>query len=149
MSAPSSETRSRSASSSIRTSATPCSTWVTFNGGRLARRIDRSLQTAAQAKPARPEETSQAMSQSFHALRAHARRFEDARNRDHFVTLDDERPRLTLGPRNLRVHEEILNLLGSVREPVARSPAAHLETRKRRRDPPWSPPHLSLQLHRA
>src|SRR5215210_2547997 len=89
------------------------------------------------------------MPQSFHTLRAHAGRLDDPGHRDNLLTPDDERPGLALRPRDLRVHEEILNLLRAVCEPVTGAPATDLETRNRRRDPPRSPPHLSLQLNRA
>src|SRR5439155_11342095 len=56
-------------------------------------------------------------------------RLGDSGNGDDFVPGDDERPRVTLRSRNLRVHEEILHLLAAPCEMIAGTAAPEHEPR--------------------
>ena len=62
-----------------------------------------------------------------------------ARDRDDLVPAHDERPRLAVGARDLRVDEHVLHLLAPPGEPIARAPRAHLEPGERRLDRPRRP----------
>src|SRR5919197_728669 len=76
-----------------------------------------------------------------------AGRLGNPRNRDNLVAGDDERPAIALGARPLRVNEQILHLLASAGEPVARPPDAHLEPRTIALDAPRAEPRGAFEPH--
>src|SRR5215468_3478394 len=83
------------------------------------------------------------------ALSAYLRMRHDPRHRDDLVPADDERPRLALRPRNLRVDEHVLDLPSPPREPVAWPPSAHSKPWQLGADSPLAPADLACQLDRA
>src|SRR5919202_64974 len=74
---------------------------------------------------------------------------DDAWHGDDLVAAHDQRPRLALGTRDLRVDEHVLDLLAPPRKPVAGPPAPYLKPSPRRLDRPLAPPHRPLERHRA
>src|SRR3954471_19467187 len=80
--------------------------------------------------------------------RAHPLGLDDAGNGDDRVTAHDERPALSVGARDLGVHEDILHLSVPTGEPVARLPATDLEPWQRGLDPPDPPLHRPAELDR-
>src|SRR5919197_2302062 len=75
--------------------------------------------------------------------------FHDPRDRDHLVAAHDERPRLALGLRDLRVDEHVLDLLRPAGEPVAGPPGSYLKACQRRADTPGAPGDLPVERDRA
>src|SRR5437870_4059615 len=80
-------------------------------------------------------------------LDAHPFRVDDSRHRDDLVPAHDERPRLAFRAGNLRVDENVLDLLAPSSEPVARAPGSYLKAWELRLDAPRAPAHLALQRH--
>src|SRR2546423_1795659 len=65
------------------------------------------------------------------------------------VAAHDERPRLALRARHLRVDEDVLNLPPPTRKPVAGPPSTHSKPLELRADSPLAPADLARQLDRA
>src|SRR5689334_7349044 len=78
-----------------------------------------------------------------------SRVLDDPRHGDHVIAAHDERPRFALRPRNLGVHENVLNLLTPSCQPVARSPPAYLKAFHAGPDTPRAPAHLAVEIDRA
>src|SRR5215203_5870283 len=80
--------------------------------------------------------------------RLHSLGLDDSGHRHHLVPADDERPRLALGSRNLRVDEHVLDLLAATRQVIAGSPPAYLKPLLLGRDPPPAPADLAVEVDR-
>src|SRR5207244_9231378 len=65
------------------------------------------------------------------------------------VAAHDERPRLALRARHLRVDEHVLDLAPPTRQPVAGPPSAHSKPLELRANRPVAPADLTGQLDRA
>src|SRR3954465_9865430 len=74
--------------------------------------------------------------------------FDDAGHGHDFVAAHDERPRLALRARHLRVDEHVLDLAPPTRHPVAGPPSAHSKALELRADSPLAPSDLAGQLDR-
>src|SRR4029077_12753189 len=71
----------------------------------------------------------------------------EAGHREHLVAAHDERPRLPLGARHLRVDEHVLDLPPPTREPVAWLPSAHSKPSQVGTNSPLAPADLAGELH--
>src|SRR3954454_6089199 len=76
------------------------------------------------------------------------RMLDDAGHGHDFVAAHDERPRLALRARHLRVDAHVLDLAPPTRQPVAGPPSTHSKPFELRADSPVAPPDLAGQLHR-
>src|SRR5436309_9202841 len=79
----------------------------------------------------------------------HLRVLDDAGHRHHLVAAHDERPRLALRARHLRVDEHVLNLAPPTRQPVAGPPSTHSKPLELRADSPLAPRDLARELDRS
>src|SRR5690348_18269728 len=79
----------------------------------------------------------------------HLRMLDDAGHRHDLVAAHDERPRLALRTRHLRVDEHVLDLPPPTRKPVAWPPSAHSKPSQLGADRPLSPADLSREVDRA
>src|SRR5690348_1531923 len=79
----------------------------------------------------------------------HLRMLDDARHGYDLVAAHDERPRLALRARHLRVDEHVLDLPPPTCESVAGPPSTHSKPLELRADSPLAPANLSGQLDRA
>src|SRR5579864_9357665 len=79
----------------------------------------------------------------------HLRVLDDAGHGYDLVAANDERPRLALRARHLRVDEHVLDLAPPTCQPVAGPPSAHSKPLELRADPPLAPADLAGQLDRA
>src|SRR3954451_19088455 len=68
---------------------------------------------------------------------------------DDRVAAHDERPRLALGLRDLRVDEHVLDLLRPPGEPVTGLPASYPKASQPRTDAPPAPRHLAVEVDRS
>src|SRR5262245_1082716 len=80
-------------------------------------------------------------------LSRHPFRLDEARDRDDLVPAHDERPGLPLRARDLRVHEDVLDLLAAPRQPVSGSPSTYLKAPLVRCDAPVAPADLAIEGH--
>src|SRR5579864_2385036 len=78
----------------------------------------------------------------------HLRVLDDAGHRHDLVAAHDERPRLPLRARHLRVDEHVLDLAPPTCQPVAGPPSAHSKPFELRADRPVAPPDLAGQVDR-
>src|SRR3954449_10049609 len=78
----------------------------------------------------------------------HLRVLDDARHRHDLVAAHDQRPRLPLRARHLRVDEHVLDLAPPTRQPVAGPPSTHSKPFELRADGPVAPPDFAGQLDR-
>src|SRR6266704_31049 len=78
-------------------------------------------------------------------LGVHSSRVDDSRHRDDLVPAHDERPRLALRAGNLRVDENVLDLLAPPGEAVACAPGPYLKAWQLGFDAPPSPVNLAVQ----
>src|SRR5579859_4647283 len=120
-------------SSSTRTSVTARSSSAADNSF-LRRRQSRHLWVACSVEPT-------------HAF--HLRVLDDAGHGYDLVAAHDERPRLTLRARHLRVDEHVLDLAPPTCQPVAGPPSTHSKPSELRADGPLAPADLAGQLDRA
>src|SRR5205823_11217311 len=79
----------------------------------------------------------------------HLRVLDDAGHGYDLVAAHDERPRLPLRARHLRVDEHVLDLAPPTSQPVAGLPSAHSKPLELRADGPLSPVDLAGQFDRA
>src|SRR5437763_5855431 len=79
----------------------------------------------------------------------HLRVLDDARHRYDLVTAHDERPRIAVRARHLRVDEHVLDLAPPACQPVAGPPSTHSKPLELRADSPLAPANLAGQLDRA
>src|SRR5207244_9398964 len=87
-------------------------------------------------------------SSAWDTLGAHPLCLDDSRHGQDLVPAHDERPRLALRAGNLRVDENVLDLLAPPGEPVTRAPGSYLKAWELRLDAPRAPPHLALERDR-
>src|SRR2546423_3407825 len=120
-------------SSSIRTSVTARSSSAA-DMSFLRHRQSRRLRVACSVEPT-------------HAV--HLRVLDDARHRYDLVTAHDERPRIAVRARHLRVDEHVLDLPPPTCESVAGPPSTHSKPLELRADSPLAPANLAGQLDRA
>src|SRR5438093_9325629 len=73
----------------------------------------------------------------------------DAGHRDDVVAAHDDRPRVPLRPRHLRVHEQILHLLAASREPIAGTARPDLQSGLVGAEAPRPPFDLSFEAQRV
>src|SRR5262249_15205743 len=81
------------------------------------------------------------------ALTAHSFVLDDARHRDNLVSAHDERPRLALRARHLRIDEDVLDLPAPTRQAVSWPPSAHFKPWQLGADHPLPPAHLAGDLY--
>src|SRR4051795_5625851 len=95
-----------------------------------------SIRTSVTARPS-------SVADSFHL-----RMLDDAGHGHDLVAAHDERPRLPLRARHLRVDEHVLDLPPPTSQPVAGPPSAHSKALELGADGPLAPADLSRQLDR-
>src|ERR1700749_4768956 len=78
----------------------------------------------------------------------HLRMLDDAGHGHDLVAAHDERPRLALRARHLRVDEHVLDLAPPTRQAVPGPPSAHSKALEPRGDSPIAPPDLAGQVDR-
>src|SRR5215470_14698176 len=78
----------------------------------------------------------------------HLRVLDDAGHRHDLVAAHDERPRLALRARHLRIDEHVLDLAPPTCQPVAGPPSAHSKPLELRGDSPIAPRDLAGQVDR-
>ncbi len=81
--------------------------------------------------------------------RLNAGRLDDPGHGHDDVAADHQRPRLALGTGDLRVDEQVLDLLPPPGEPVAGPPASYLKPCQLRANAPRPPAHLAGEVDRA
>src|SRR5215475_15682905 len=79
----------------------------------------------------------------------HLGMLDDAGHRHDLVAAHDERPRLALRARHLRVDEHVLDLPPPTSQPVAGPPSAHSKPLDVGADSPVAPADLARELDRA
>src|SRR5262252_3490446 len=79
----------------------------------------------------------------------HLRVLDDAGHGHNLVAAHDERPRLPLRARHLRIDEHVLDLAPPTRQPVPGPPSAHSKPLEARADGPIAPLDLAGQLDRG
>src|SRR6476659_6656155 len=79
----------------------------------------------------------------------HLRMLDDAGHGHDLVAAHDERPRLALRARHLRVDEHVLNLAPPTRQAVPGPPSAHSKPFEVRADSPVAPLDFAGQLDRT
>src|SRR6516162_4217242 len=84
------------------------------------------MRACSSSSPIRISPTPDSTS-SIDTARHHSFRLDDAGDADDLVASHDERPGLAIRPGNLRVDEDVLHLLRTAGEPVARPPPADTE----------------------
>src|SRR6266516_3612461 len=81
--------------------------------------------------------------------RTHSLGLDDSRHRDDLVPAHDERPRLAFRAGDLRVDENVLDLLAPPGEAIACPPGSYLKAWQVRLDAPRAPADLALQRDRC